>query len=248
MLRSAMLEAVPENAVRFLGHDTHEHDAPHLIHVVSGTAEVSVDGTLVQLGPRENLWLAAGVPHAARYSADGVVLGPLLDAKCAPPERFRSLGVVPRLSEIASIILGASPRTDDQIAVFRGALSEVLRALNSDYFALRFPAHPIARRVAQDARTSERTLEQLAVTYDTSVRHLQRLFRDETGLPFTRWRARARLNLAVRSLHGGDGLAAAAHRAGYASRAGLIKALSRETGASPRALATTPLQALQQPR
>ncbi|RBL81263.1 AraC family transcriptional regulator, partial [Streptomyces cavourensis] len=35
---------VAENAIRFLGHDTHQHDEPHLIYVASGTARLTADG------------------------------------------------------------------------------------------------------------------------------------------------------------------------------------------------------------
>lgn len=248
MLRAAMFEAVPENAVRFLGHEAHEHSVPHLIHVVSGTADIVVDETPVRLRPHENLWIGPDVPHSARYSHDGVVLGPFLSPSSIPPGRFRTLGVVPRLTEIARIILGASPRTDEQISVFREALDDVLRALDTDYFALRLPTHPIARQLAHSAATSDRTLEQFAAGTHTSVRQLQRVFLNETELPFTRWRTRAKLNIAIRRLQGGDSLPAAAHIAGYASRAGLLKSLEREARIPLKTLAADPIAALSTPQ
>ncbi|MBH0244738.1 AraC family ligand binding domain-containing protein, partial [Streptomyces cavourensis] len=57
---------VAENAIRFLGHDTHQHDEPHLIYVASGTARLTADGEEWRLGRHEALWLAPRVPHALR--------------------------------------------------------------------------------------------------------------------------------------------------------------------------------------
>lgn len=247
-MRDSLCDVVPENAVRFRGHDTHRHAVPHLIHVITGAADLVVDGAPIHLGPRENLWLAPGVWHSARYAPGSVVLGPFLSAGTLPPERVRELGVVPRLTELMLTILGAAPRTDAQIGVFRAALDGALRELKSDYFALRMPSHPVAREIARAALATDQTLEQLAAERRSSVRHLQRVFREETALSFTHWRARARLNVAIRRLRGGDSLPTAAHIAGYASRAGLLKALSREAGVPARALAADPVAALDRAR
>nr|WP_238560309.1 AraC family ligand binding domain-containing protein [Leucobacter sp. UCD-THU] len=162
MPHTRLFDVVPENSVRFLGHDTHTHPVPHLIHVVSGTADLVVDGAPVHLDAKENLWLAADVPHSAQYAPDSVVLGPFLSPGTTPPVPMRVLGVVPRLTEIARMILGASPRTDAQIRVFRDALDEVLLDLDAPYFVLRMPAHPVARDVARAAVASDLTLERLA--------------------------------------------------------------------------------------
>ncbi len=57
---------VAENAIRFLGHDTHQHDEPHLVYVVTGSARLTADGGQWRLGRNEALWLAPRVPHALR--------------------------------------------------------------------------------------------------------------------------------------------------------------------------------------
>lgn len=230
MLRADLLSVVPENAVRFLGHETHSHEYPHLIHVVSGAADLVVEGRPIRLGPKENLWLAPNVEHSARYTQESVVFGPFLSPQTIPPNPIQLLGIVPDLTRLVATILGAGPRTREEVHVFRVALDEVLSTMRLDCFPLLTPAHPAARAVAQACIASSSTLNELAALAGTSPRHMQRLFRDETGLSFTSWRARARLNVAVARLRGGTSLQAAATASGYASRAGLLKALSRETG------------------
>jgi AraC-like DNA-binding protein len=244
---SALVGVVPEHSIRFLGHDTHEHDVPHLIHIVIGTAELVVDGAPMRMRARENLWLAAGVPHSVRLSDEGVALGPLLSPGTAPPERVRRLGIVPALTEVLTTVLVAAPSTPEQIQPFREALDDVLRGIDGRYFPLVLPQHPVARAIAKEA-LSPLTLGELAEARRTSVRHVQRLFLDETGLPFTRWRTRARLNLAIGRVRGGGSLTAAARASGYATRGGLVKAIGRETGLSAEALTRDPLGALAQAR
>lgn len=239
-----LVAAVPANSIRFLGHDTHEHEVPHLIHIVTGHADIVADGQRIRLHARENLWLAPRVPHSARLSAGGVALGPMLPPATRPRERFRRLGVVPAITELMTTILAAGPATTEQIRPFRGALDMLLRSLNTQYFPLTLPAHPVARSIAHETAVSSRTLDELAALRHISVRQVQRLFQVETGLTFTRWRARARLNIAIGRLRGGDTLTVAAHLAGYATRGGLLKALHRETGIPVALLSRDPLAAL----
>ncbi|WP_030154714.1 AraC family transcriptional regulator [Glycomyces sp. NRRL B-16210] len=244
---ASLVGVVPENSIRFLGHDTHEHDVPHLVHIVIGTAELVVDGVPMRMRARENLWLAPHVPHSVRLSDDGVALGPFLSPETVPPERVRRLGIVPALTDLMTTILVAGPVTPEQVRPFREALDDVLRGIDDRYFPLVLPAHAVARAIAREA-LSPLTLGELAAARHTSVRHVQRLFQEETGLPFTRWRTRARLNVAIGRLKGGSSLAAAARASGYATRGGLVKAIGRETGLSAERLSDDPLAALAEAR
>ncbi|MGW6719740.1 helix-turn-helix domain-containing protein [Streptomyces sp. NPDC054995] len=236
---------VAENAIRFLGHDTHQHDEPHLVYVVTGDARLLADGEEWRLGRHEALWLAPRVPHALRIEPGGLVLGPLLAPADQPRCRVQPLGVVPALTEVMTTALGAAPATPEQVAPFRQALGRVLRGISRHYFPVVLPVHPAVRALAREAlRTPSMTLEQLAERHRMSARQVQRVFLDETGLPFTRWRNRARMNAAVEHLRGGGELTAAARAAGYATRAGLLRALSRESGVPVNELTTDAVGAL----
>ncbi len=244
MTPAALGAVVPENSIRFLGHDTHTHDEPHLVHVVAGTAELVVEGVPMTLRTHENLWLAPHVPHSMRLPGDSMALGPVLSRDVEPPGRVHRLGVVPAITSVLTAVMCASPATAEQVAPFRAALEDVLRGVAGDYFPLTLPAHPVARAVADDARRGVATLDELAVRRRASARHVQRLFVEETGLAFGRWRTRAHLNVAIARLRGGSHLDAAARAAGYASRGGLLRALSRETGVPVADLSRDPVAAL----
>ncbi|MFI5717860.1 helix-turn-helix domain-containing protein [Nocardia sp. NPDC051750] len=160
--------------------------------------------------------------------ACGVVRGPMLPPATRPQERVQRLGVVPAITDLMTTVLAAGPATREQIQPRRGALDGLLRSLGTRYFALTLPAHP----VAHEAVASSRTLDELAALRHISVRHVQRLFLAETGLPFTRWRARARLDIAITRLRGGDSRTVAAHLAGYVTRGGPARGLASGDGDS----------------
>jgi methylphosphotriester-DNA--protein-cysteine methyltransferase len=102
----------------------------------------------------------------------------------------------------------------------------------------------MAQRLAEEAAAGPDTLDRIAERNYLSVRQAQRLFLDETGLPFTRWRTRSRLNRAVAALRAGGSLDDARRAADYATRTGLLRALSRESGLTERDLAADPLGSL----
>lgn len=235
---------VPEHSIRFMGHAIHEHPEPHLIYVVGGQAVATVDDHRVLLHRHEALWLEPGVPHAVETRAGGMVLGPLLEADCAPPGRFRRVGVLPDLVDLMTRVLVAAPSTPAHVEPFRRAIGTVLRRQAMDYFSLVAPRHPVAAAVARSAVATQRPLEQLAVQHRISQRQLLRIFLDETGLPFHQWRVRARLNPAVAHLLVGGGIPSAAMIAGYGTRTGFLRALSRETGIPVAELAAHTAEAL----
>ncbi|MGO3325386.1 helix-turn-helix domain-containing protein [Gordonia sp. (in: high G+C Gram-positive bacteria)] len=221
---------VPENSIRFLGHDTHSHDEPHLVYVGAGSARLVIDGERVILGTHESVWLAPNVPHSARYSPGSLVLGPMLSPSTLPPEPVHRLGAVPAVTAVMTAILGAAPTTVDEVRVFRAALDDVLTRLVRPFFALPAPTHPVALAVARELPFSAESLDVIAARHRISGRHLQRLFVAETGIAFRQWRVRARLNIAIDRLREGSSVTQAARAAGYETGSGLRKALLREAG------------------
>ncbi|UJP09296.1 AraC family transcriptional regulator [Microbacterium sp. KUDC0406] len=241
---AALGSVVAENAIRFLGHEEHVHDEPHLVYVVSGSATLVADGAEIALRRHEAVWLQPRVPHALRVHDGGMVLGPLLDDHAAPAAPVRMLGVVPAVVELMTTVLVAAPPTPEQVLPFRRALGAVLENLTRPRFPVVYPTHPAARLLARDAVRSAGPLNELAARHRMSTRQVQRIFTAETGYPFARWRTRARLNAAVAHILGGGEVTSAARVAGFATRAGLIRALSRETGVPTARIADDPAGAL----
>lgn len=233
---------VPEAYLpRFEGHEPHQHDVPHLVYIVSGVGRLTLDDATVVLHERQAAWLAAGVRHGLKLSADGIALGPMLAPDCAPPGgAIRVLGPVQTLTRLMTVLMCAPPTSDEERAPLSAALGSVLRSTMREHFNLTLPGHPVAQAVALDCARHQGTLAELAERHFTSVRHVQRLFIEETGLSFARWRTRARLNLAIMSLRAGEGMRTAMHASGFATRHGLLKAVSRECGIPLEALLADP--------
>lgn len=232
------------HAIRFFGHEAHSHPVPHLVYIVAGTGTLSVEGHSITLRQGQAAWLPADVEHALTLPDGGMALGPMLAPSAVPPNgRTRVLGPLPALSELITVLLCVAPETEEERHPFRDAFEQLLRATTEEYFPLRFPEHPVAHAIALEAARFDGTLDELAERQFTSVRHVQRLFREETGVTFARWRTRARLNLAIVSLRAGEGLGAAMSNSGFSTRHGLLKALSRECGLSLEALMHDPAAA-----
>ncbi|WP_163543525.1 helix-turn-helix domain-containing protein [Occultella kanbiaonis] len=223
--------AARTNSYRFHGHDTHTHDAPQLVWVVSGRARLRFEGRSAILSGGQAAWIPAGVAHAMSLSDGGMVVGPLLEGWAVPPGgSTRILGPVDAVRDLVMVMLCAAPEDEEERAPLRRALGELLRAVTREYFPLAMPQHRAAHAIALEATRSGDTLDELAGRQFTSTRHVQRLFLEETGLSFARWRTRARLNSAIVNLRLGGSLTSAMNASGFSTRQGLLKALARECG------------------
>lgn len=81
------------------------------------------------------------------------------------------------------------------------------------------------------------TLPELAAAHAVSVRRVQQLFSQQTGLPFGRWRSQARVAAAAKLLEQGRDVAWTAQQVGFDSAAGFSRAFARQVGMSPSAYA-----------
>lgn len=220
------------NSPRFLGHEASSHPEPQLIYVVNGVVNLVVDGMPIILRAHHAAWLPPYALHSRTMSDDAMTIGPLLEDNAIPPGgRVRVFSPVRSLTNLVTVILCAAPQNEAERVPFRKALGELLHDLTREQFPLVYPEHPVAYAVAVDAAAFDGTLADLAVRHFASVRHLQRLFLEETGLPFARWRTRARLNVALANLRAGASMREALGESGFATRDGLLKAVLRECGA-----------------
>lgn len=225
-----LARAVPDSTARFLGHEEHVHDVPHLVHIVMGHGVLTTPGHRLVLEPRSSVWLQAGIPHALRLADHSIALGPVLRPDASPGLPVLALGVVPAITDLMLARLAAGPRTPAQCDLFTGALETILQGIAQEDFPAPLPTHATARRVGLDAcAIPDLTLDALCTRHGISSRHVQRIFRQQTGMSFRRWRRRRQLSHALQSLRGGSSPAAAALASGFGSRASLMRALAQES-------------------
>ncbi|MGW1926968.1 helix-turn-helix transcriptional regulator, partial [Streptomyces massasporeus] len=83
----------------------------------------------------------------------------------------------------------------------------------------------------------QRTATEWAESLHTSSTSLRRAFRTETGLAFSEWRTRVRLNRSLDLLDRGDLVSTVAARVGFTSTNGYILAFRKHFGCTPGAWA-----------
>uniref|UniRef100_UPI003F495FE1 helix-turn-helix transcriptional regulator n=1 Tax=Streptomyces chartreusis TaxID=1969 RepID=UPI003F495FE1 len=217
------------------GHPTHVHDFHQFLYVPIGRIVVTADGADHVLCPTVALWLPAGLPHSARFDPDSLVISESFDA-----DRYRlpcqEASVVP-VSEAQRRLLFARMRTrqtvPDDATVFAELTGEKELPL-----PLPRPTGKAARAVAgallRDP-ADQRTATQWAEELHLSSTSLRRAFRTETGLAFSDWRTRVRLNRSLELLAEGHQVGVVAVRVGFVSTNGFILAFRRHFGRTPGA-------------
>lgn len=240
-----------EPAVRSLGLnlptgrrlEQHTHSWPQLVYAARGVIAVTLDdgsGTTWVVPPMRALWVSPGVPHTLRMR--GVVemrtlylrpdAAPAIDAPCAV------LHVSPLLRELIITIATGSvlhDRTPSDRAKLQ-LLLDLLIAAPEKPLALPMPADARARRVAEKslARLGEtQTLDTLARGCGASGRTIERLFVEETGMNFGRWKQQARLMEAIKLLGERVPVLTVARQVGYRSPSAFVAAFRKAFGATP---------------
>ncbi|MFJ7203684.1 AraC family transcriptional regulator [Streptomyces sp. NPDC098789] len=215
------------------GHPPHVHDFHQFLYVPLGRITVSALGQEYELTPSVALWLPAGVVHGARFDPESIVVSETFGAALFDPP-YEGPTPINVTEAQRALLLGrmrSSAAEEDDPQVFAA-----LSAAHPDSLPLPQPVTPAARTVAGGlARTpgDARTATEWAAALYTSSTSLRRAFRAETGMAFTEWRTRLRLNHALYLLDQGQSVGAVAAQVGFASTNGFILAFRRHFGRTP---------------
>jgi AraC-like DNA-binding protein len=218
------------------GHSPHVHDDDHLfVYAPMGTVTITAHDREFLVNAAAGVWVPAGVVHGARFSRDALVLAEEFDAGEHTLEH-RSATSVEVTPEVREWLLARSRAGDGEPG--GPELFAALAGLRAGRLALPEPHSPTARAVARELAGNpgdRRTAAEWAVVHYTSSTSLRRAFRAETGLAFTEWRTRLRLNHSLDLLAKGLLVGAVAARVGFASANGYILAFRRHFGETPGA-------------
>ena len=205
------------------------------VHTAAGLWVVPAHQAVwVPPGIRHGVEVAGGVAMRALYLSG--TLGGSLRARL--PDACRVVEISPLLREILRRAMRL--RTlDRRVAAQRHLLDVLLDELTL------LPLVPLDLPMPRDARgaraaalirsepAARHTLAEVARAAAASPRTLERLFRDETGLPFGLWRQRSRLLRALQLLAEGGTVAGAAAAVGYESTSAFVAAFRRALGTTP---------------
>jgi AraC-like DNA-binding protein/quercetin dioxygenase-like cupin family protein len=222
------------------GEQPHRHSWGQLVYGVSGVIRVATDAGTWLAPPTRAIWMPAGMTHALTMRGE-VAMRTLYIApeRAAPvPAEAAVLEVAPLLRELILHILAigmldpARPE-HDRLA---GLLVDLLVTARRQDLFLPLPRDRRAAAFAAsvvDAPDDRAGLAVLARRAGASLRTLQRLFPEETGLSLDAWRAKARMIHAASQLSAGAPVAVAAASSGYDSASAFITAFKRQFGVTP---------------
>jgi AraC-like DNA-binding protein len=218
----------------------HRHGWGQLVFAAAGVIRVVTDEAAWLIPPTRAIWLPARLAHSLDMRSDVALRTLYIDeTRAAPlPGSARVLEAAPLLRELILHILAIGMLDPlrpehDRLA---GLLIDLMLAARSVDLMLPMPRDPRALRLArlwQDDPADGRELAVLAAGTGASLRTLQRLFRDETGLTLEAWRQKARLIHAVGRLVSGASVTDAALDCGYQSLSAFTAAFGRQFGVSP---------------
>ncbi|KQR16500.1 AraC family transcriptional regulator [Cellulomonas sp. Leaf334] len=213
------------------GHGRHAHSYGQLVYAASGTCTLETPAGSVTVDDAHAVWIPRGVEHSARFDAEFCPV--VLSAPTRTTGGVRTIVVDPA-ARASLLACRRDPRsTPDALRALvgpsaGGVAPETARTPHGPLTA------PIAAALAADP-AHPCTLETWAQRLHVSSVSIRRAFLAETGLPFSQWRTRVRLDAAVTRLRLGEPVTAVAHAVGL-SHNGLLAACRRHLGLPPSAL------------
>jgi AraC-like DNA-binding protein len=224
------------------GHYISEHSHPEdqLLFASTGVMTVRTAEGIWVVPPLRAVWIPANTPHSVSISGQ---------------VSMRTLYLLPKLRDTAfgkCLVMDVSPLLRELIlhACAFGRLRkrspkerriiefviDQLKAVERVCLQLPYPRDTRALRVV-NALTADpgdgRTLEALCRACGGSKRTIQRLFLEETGMTFGRWRQQLRLLHGLRRLAHGDKVSSSALSAGYRSTSAFISVFRKQLAATP---------------
>lgn len=213
----------------------HDHDWHQLAFAESGAMYVAAASEEWFVPPSMALWIPAHTTHD--ILAQGVLA---LRTLYFRPDQIdkgerRVLAVTPFLRELIRrvVALGMLDGARQADRAYATILAREIADAQTVALHLRAPKDQRGARAAALIAREPISLEEAARRAGASARTLQRIFLQETGLPFAKWRQQRRLLAAIESLAQGQGVAAAAEVAGYSSTSAFVAAFQRQFGATP---------------
>ncbi len=218
----------------------HFHDRDQLVYASRGVMTVRTGESTWVVPTRRAVWIPASVPHTITMS--GVVAMRTLYLK---PRLARSLPrrcCVVHVSALLKELIhhACNVGSLDKKIPWQGHLIHVilhqLEAIRLVALQLPNPADPRAQRLARillDNPGDRRTLNDLSKAAGASKRTIERLFQDDIGMTFAKWRQQLRLMQAMLLLAEGAKVTHAALESGYSTPSAFISMFRKALGTSP---------------
>jgi AraC-like DNA-binding protein len=220
--------------------DKHRHDWHQLVYVAGGAMRVDTPMGSWVVPPDRAAWIPAGFEHAIQMTGAvtmrTVYLRPDLSERLL--QACRVIQVSPLLRELVLETLqrGMLLLTIAEEARLAGVLADQTLGTHEALLQIKLPKDPRARTVAARAQADLSHVipaGELIQGCGASMRTIERLFVEETGLTLGRWLQRARALHAIERLAAGDSVTSAGLAVGYDSTSAFIALFKRVLGRTP---------------
>ena len=219
----------------------HSHPEDQLLFASRGVMTVRTRRGAWVVPPMRAVWIPAETPHSVEMSGPVSMRTLYFEPRlCGSlPAKCFVMNVSLLLRELilhACVFERLRKRTPVEKRVIEVILDQ-LRAVESIPLQLPHPSDARAQRVvnALIADPAEgKALGRLCKDSGASKRTIQRLFLEETGMTFAKWRQQLRLLRAMQLLAAGEKVTAAALEAGYNSTSAFISMFRKQLGTTPR--------------
>jgi AraC-like DNA-binding protein len=218
----------------------HFHDRDQIVYASRGVMTVRTKTGTWVVPPQRAVWIPAGIPHTITMS--GLVAMRTLYLKprlvTTLPRDCRVMNISALLKELVlhACRVGKLKKKTKSGEHLIGMIIDQLQVLETVPLRLPHLSDPRARRVA-DVLTAhpsdERTLAQICRRSGGSKRTIERLFQEEVGMTFGKWRQQLRLMQAMRLLAEGTKVTHAALEAGYSTASAFISMFRKNLGTTP---------------
>ena len=218
----------------------HFHDRDQLVYASRGVMTVTTNDGAWVVPAHRAVWIPARTAHAITMSGNVAMRTLYLKPRIAE-SLSRECCVVNVPGLLKELILeacrhGSLGRGVAGQCHLIDVILDQLRTIKVAPLQLSLPEDPRALRVAevlQGDPSDQRPLAQIARSSGASRRTIERLFVEETGTTFGKWRQQLRLMQAMRLLGGGAKVTHAALEAGYSTSSAFIAAFRKMLGSTP---------------
>jgi AraC-like DNA-binding protein/quercetin dioxygenase-like cupin family protein len=219
----------------------HFHDRDQLVYASRGVMTVRTGKGAWVVPTQRAVWIPAAVPHNITMSGTVAMRTLYFKPRLATglPRECCVVNVSPLLKEL--ILHGCGFSSLKRTTRWQGHLIDViidqLTAIQMVPMQLPNPTDPRALRVAQwllSDPSDRRPLPQICKRAGASKRTVERLFQEEVGMTFGKWRQQLRLMQALRLLAEGAKVTHAALESGYSTPSAFISMFRKALVTTPR--------------
>lgn len=219
---------------------SHFHDRDQLVYACRGVMTVRTSGGAWVVPTYRAVWIPATIPHTITMSGTVAMRTLYLKARLARamPRDCCVVNVPPLLKELIlhACVFAVLKKTIAWQRHLIDVIIDQLETIQMVPLQLPNPTDPRALRIAQvllTDPTESRPLRQLCRVAGAGKRTVERLFQNDMGITFGKWRQQLRLMRAMQLLAEGETVTHAALEAGYSTPSAFISMFRKTLGTTP---------------